>query len=212
MMTTIRGLIKTFCKATVAKVKKLSASVTMACSAVTALLSCRLKVLQKLPKFQPILAELGREWEITEELFAGLEEFTCAIYGRPRLKSIDSLWFTLIKEKCGDDDKLHLGHNVDLATLPPCRGVLQQHIRRVNYQVAIWRRAHIAVADVPSPNDGHGWTLNSGHLEPLWVDGPILPEVLVDEVEGLDSGDSDDEHSDDQESPIVSDDSEDSDY
>ena len=168
-------------------------------------------MLQKLPKFQPILAELGREWEITEELFAGLEEFTCAIYGRPRLKSIDSLRFTLIKEKCDDDDKLHLGRNVDLATLPPCRGVLQKHIRRVNYQVAIWRRAHIAVADVPLPTDGHGWTLNSGHLEPLWVDGPILPEVLI-QVEGLDSGDSDDEHSDDQESPIVSDDSEDSDY
>ena len=119
--------------------------------------------------------------------------------------------FTLIKEKCGDDDQLHLGRNVDFATLPPCRGVLQKHIRRVNYQVAIWRRAHIAVADVPSPTGGHGWTLNSGHLEPLWFDGPILPEVLV-QVEGFDSGDSDDEHSDDQESPIVSDDSEDSDY
>ncbi len=171
-----------------------------------------IKVLQKLPKFQPILAELGREWEITEELFVGLEEFTCAIYGRPRFKSIDKLRFSLIKEKCGDDDRLHLGRNVDLATLPPCRGVLQQHIRRVNYQVAIWRQAHIAVIDVPSPTDGHGWTLKSGHLEPLWVDGPILPEVVADEVEGLHSSDSEDEQSDDQESPIISDDSEDDDY
>jgi hypothetical protein len=108
-----------------------------------------IKVMQKLPKFQPILAELGREWAITEELFAGLEEFTCAIYGRPRVKSIDTLRFILIKERSGDADKLQLGRNVDLATLPPCRGVLQQHIRRANYQVAIWRRADVAVSDVP---------------------------------------------------------------
>ena len=47
--------------------------------------------MQKLPKFQPILAELGREWEVTDELFAGLEEFTCAIYGQPRFESIYNL-------------------------------------------------------------------------------------------------------------------------
>ena len=41
------------------------------------------------------------------------------------------------------------------------------------------------VVDVPSPTDGHGWTLDSGHLEPLWVDGPIIPEVLADEVDQL---------------------------
>ena len=50
-----------------------------------------IKVMQKLPKFQPILAELGREWEVTDELFAGLEEFTCAIYGQPRFESIYNL-------------------------------------------------------------------------------------------------------------------------
>ena len=31
-----------------------------------------IKVMQKLPRFQPILAEFGREWVVTEELFAGL--------------------------------------------------------------------------------------------------------------------------------------------
>jgi len=30
-----------------------------------------------------------------------------------------------------------------------------------------------AVVDVPFPTGGHGWTLKSGELEPLWVDGPI---------------------------------------
>ncbi len=115
---------------------------------------------------------------------AGLE-FTCALYARPRFKRTDALRITLIEEKYGDDDNLQFGHNVDLATLPPCCGVLQQHIRRVNYHVAKWRQVDIAIVDVLSPTNGHGWTFNSGHLEPLWVDSPILPQVLVDEVERL---------------------------
>jgi hypothetical protein len=48
-------------------------------------------------------------------------------------------------------------------------------------------------------------------LEPLWVDGPVLPQVLVDEMERLDIGYSDDEDDgEDQESPLDSEDSEDS--
>ena len=172
-----------------------------------------IKVLQKLPKYQPILADLGREWQVTEELFDGLEEFTCAIYGRPKFKSVDSLRYTLIKEKCCGDDGLHLGRNVDLATFPPYRGALQQHIRRVNFQVAIWRRADLPIVEVPSPTDGHGWTLNhAGHLEPLWVDGPVLPGVLADEVDRIDMDDTlDDSDDEESESPPVSSESEASD-
>jgi len=85
------------------------------------------------------------------------------------------------------------------------------HVRRVHYQAAIWRRAYIAIAGVPSPTEGHGWTPNSGHLELLWVDGQILPQVIVNEMEKNDSADSDDGQSDDQEAPMFSDDIEDSD-
>ena len=34
---------------------------------------------------------------------------------------------------------------------------------------------------------GHGWTISSGELMPLWPDGPILSHVLVDEKEGQNS-------------------------
>lgn len=170
-----------------------------------------IKVMQKLPKYQPILADLGKEWKVTDELFDGLEAFTCAIYSRPKFKSVNSLRYALIKQKCCDDDRLHLGRNVDLATLPPSLGALKQHIRRVNFQVAIWRRVDTPVVEVPSPNDGHGWTVSSaGDLEPLWVDGPVLPEVLVDELEKLDI-DTDDE-SDNEEFPLISSGSDDSEW
>ena len=42
----------------------------------------------------------------------------------------------------------------------------------------------------------------------LWVDGPILPQVIADEVEELDSDDSDDDEFYEQDSPAASDDSE----
>ncbi len=71
--------------------------------------------------------------------------------------------------------------------------------------------AYIAVVDIPSPTDGHGWTLGSGYLEPLWVDGPILPKLLQMKWKDLDSGDSDDGSGDD-ESIVAVDSDEDDDY
>ena len=38
-----------------------------------------------------------------------------------------------------------------------------------NFQVGIWKRAHIAQPDVPNPSQGHGWTMVDGSLEPLWT-------------------------------------------
>ena len=73
-------------------------------------------------------------------------------------------------------------NNVDLSVLPPCPCVSFHHIRRANYQMCIWRNAYIPVLDVPSPVDGHGWQLVSGHLEPLWIDGNFVPQVVVDSV------------------------------
>ena len=73
-------------------------------------------------------------------------------------------------------------NNVDLSVLSPCPCVFLQHIRRANYQMCIWRDAYIPLLDVLSPVDGHGWQLVSGHLEPLWIDGDVVTQVVVDSV------------------------------
>ncbi len=44
--------------------------------------------------------------------------------------------------------------------------------------------------------------MDSGHLEPMWVDGPIIPEVLVDAVDQQNASDSDDEVSDNEDSDV----------
>ena len=54
---------------------------------------------------------------------------------------------------------------------------------RCNYQVRIWKLAHVAEPSVPNPNDGHGWTFETGIMQPKWTDGEVMPWQLVDILE-----------------------------
>ena len=49
-----------------------------------------------------------------------------------------------------------------------CRKALIQHIRRANFQMAIWRRADTPLIESPKPTDGHGWRADDdGSMMPL---------------------------------------------
>ncbi len=76
---------------------------------------------------------------------------------------------------------------------------LDQHLRWVNYQVAIWKRAHEANPILPSPTDGNCWTTADGQLEPLWTDGDIIPKSLVDDLEDVQAESFDEENENDEE-------------
>ena len=172
-----------------------------------------IKTMQKMPKYQPLLAKLGDSWEVSEDLVKDLEEFTCAMYGKPRFTNIDDLRYTILKGKCDVEGKLDPSNNVDMGSLPPCGKSLLQHIRRVNYQVGIWKRAYIAEPEIPNPADGHGWVMVDGRLEPMWCEGDILPRQLTSILESVvQSEEEDDSDSDVEDSvPIPSDDSMESD-
>ena len=77
--------------------------------------------------------------------------------------------------------------NVNLATIPPCKRCLEIHIRRVNYQVAIWKHAHIAKPAIPTPSEEHGWIIEDGEVQPLWLKGddfvpPATTDILIDSI------------------------------
>ena len=139
-----------------------------------------LKVLQKNPKFVEALGQLGESWNVSTELVDELEKFVWIVYGRSRVQSVDELRYIRIQELCDKEDKLSPSENIDLATFPPCRKSLEQHIRRVNYQVGIWKKASVPDPDIPEPTDGHGWHVIDGKLEPLWFEDDLLPKQLVD--------------------------------
>ena len=58
----------------------------------------------KKPRFITTFECLGNSLEEPPHLFHELEEFTCAIYGKPHVKKIDDLRLQPIKQNCGVDD------------------------------------------------------------------------------------------------------------
>ena len=62
--------------------------------------------------------------------------------------------------------------------MPPNSARLEQHVRRANYIIEIWKTAHIAKQELPKTWEGQGW-LSTG--EPLWCsEAMILPASLID--------------------------------
>ena len=104
------------------------------------------------------------------------------MYGKKKDSDINKVRADKLKEKCGIN-KLDPTKNFHIAPLPPCKMALEQHIRRANYQVGVWKNAHLNAPTIPDPTAGHGWHVVDGLLEPLWVDGPIIPRSMEELLE-----------------------------
>ena len=156
-----------------------------------------MRILNQNSKFIQIFSEVRNSWELDERILSGLEEFTCRLYGFScRVKKVDEAREIKVKKMCGSSLELRQGLSVDLSTFPPCKRVLFQHMRRVNFQVCVWKRAHEHYPEIPSPLD-HGFHINTetGKLEPLWFEGDVIPKALIDVLaeEETDEGDLADE-------------------
>ena len=85
-------------------------------------------------------------------MITGVEEFTCRLYGfGPRVKHVDEASEIKVNKMCGSSLELRPGLSIDLSTFPPCKRVLFQHTKRVNFQTCIWKRAHENNPEIPSP-------------------------------------------------------------
>ena len=76
-----------------------------------------------------------------------------------------------------------------MLTLPYYHHAVEHYNHIYNEQTNRSPYQSSADVDIPLMTHGHGWTISSGELMPLWADGPILSHVLVDEKEGQNSGD-----------------------
>ena len=101
-----------------------------------------------------------------------------------------------VRKIVGGDEKLTSKSKVDLARLPPCHSALKQHLQRMNYRVALYKRADESILKRPY-DDGQGWIrTEDGLLEPGWFCGAALPNTLVTL---LDTGDLDEEKEEEEE-------------
>ena len=106
------------------------------------------------------------------------------MYGRPKFVHVDDLRFYMLNDKC-KNETISLNSNIDLSALPPCRKSLVQYTRLANFQRTIWKRAHVPAPDIPEANDGNGWHVCDGTLQPLWTEEDeklTLPEAVINDI------------------------------
>ncbi|KAK6184936.1 hypothetical protein SNE40_007284 [Patella caerulea] len=139
-----------------------------------------IKLLEKSQMYQESFAQVGNSWDIEDSLFDILEQFTCLLYNNSRIQKVNQLRFLDLQAKC--DGHISTG-NIDISSLPPSKSSLSQHIKRVNYQVCIWKLAHVAKPFIPKASDGHGWTIENGEMRPKWMDKSVMPREMVDILE-----------------------------
>ena len=95
----------------------------------------------------------GNQWSVPTCFVDELEELTCAIHGQSRFSSVDELRLQKFKEECENQSA-----GVVFPEILTCIATsLVQHIKMVNYQVAIWKRVHETEPEIPHPCD-HGRT------------------------------------------------------
>lgn len=157
-----------------------------------------IQLVQKHCHFQELFTKLGEYWTVSQNTQKGMEEFTCALYGKARIKEVNDLRYSLLQTKCGGSNTNPSSASAyDLSVLPPCSTCLQEHVKRVNFQVGIWKRSHIAKPDIPDPVEGHGWTLDEkGMMVPRRTDADIMPVELVDILERTKRNDECDDEED----------------
>ena len=68
--------------------------------------------------------ELGRSWEISDNLRAGIEKFACHLYSSNK-SSVD------------EEKQLSSKQVIDLSTLPPCQSTLTLNLISANYVVRL---------------------------------------------------------------------------
>ena len=84
------------------------------------------------------LRRLGDIWEVLGDLMDEQEAFTCALYGNPRTTNLNLLHYKKLPLLCDTADSIFkASESIDFPNLPPCLRGVKQHIKHVNYEVAI---------------------------------------------------------------------------
>ncbi|KAK5859272.1 hypothetical protein PBY51_003352 [Eleginops maclovinus] len=130
-----------------------------------------LKLVKSNKAYQEAFSELGRSWDVSDELFKKLQEFTCCMYVHStRTIDVNTLRHQLFCARRGEAES---------SQLPPCKDCLFMYAMRANYQAAIWRRSLKTQPSVPDPKES-GWTTDDeGKLAIEWMSGLPAPDAVL---------------------------------
>ena len=127
------------------------------------------KIVEKNSKFVEVFASLGCSWNLQDNVFNGLEEYVCYLYGF-RKKDINYARHELFQRTYSRDNKI-----TDLSLLPPCQSTLKLHASRANVVAKLWKSADETNVCIPDAAL-EGWDEN---LQIHWLDN-AFPENVID--------------------------------
>ena len=110
----------------------------------------------------------------------GVTRFVSFLYGQ-KTSNINEARFKAFMRMTGGSKKEPLAKlkKLNCASLPPCKKVLDNQIRRANFVARYWKNANQTdPTSMESPTD-YGWRENqNGMLEPDWYPGYSLPTCI----------------------------------
>jgi hypothetical protein len=115
-----------------------------------------------------LISKLGEHYTVTTQVCENLIEFTIkTIYSDTKSTTLGQARATKwrqMKHKC-------------TSRLPPDEDSLRHHIKRANYQTAVWN--NYKNPDTPPSPLNHGWTSRSGILLPIMSSAPAIPTNIA---------------------------------
>ena len=153
------------------------------------------EIMMKSQKFTDAFATFG-EIEFTESV---IEEFVCGIYGYKRQTDINEVRHIMFEAKSKPQNSLKpldTIKSIDPTSFPPCRKVLDLHMKRAWYIARLYKTAITAYTCYEYTPIDFGWRLSvcRNFLEIDWFHGDQLPcevESIADNAEELEESDSD---------------------
>ena len=129
------------------------------------------QVLLRHEQHQDSLGLLGSERNLSDGVATQCEAFICDLYPSSRMKprTVDELRYFLFCQNRTQKNEL----------LPPTSDGLLQHLKRVNYQTFVWRKALTAIQHLPQP-ESNGWVREDSLLKPLYMTKEPAPSSLLE--------------------------------
>ena len=130
-----------------------------------------LRIVKEHKAFQDMFKLLGTDWELSDNLFEKLQEFTCRMYcSRPQTNDINELRYKLFCVR---------RENIESIQLPPCADCLCMHTLRANYQAAVCKHRLQSRPVIPCPTS-HGWNQDGTRVVIQWISWRPAPASVLE--------------------------------
>ena len=144
------------------------------------------ELMTKSQVFQETFAKLGSD-DFTDKVLDVIEQFVCALYGKPRISSVNEARHDIFCSKYKPNQPNQPLQNIkgcDASLLPPCQSVLSNKVRRCNFIAHTWKNAHKSNTTSMQP-ENNGWHLLDQNYSITWFEGDQMPQIISNDVDQI---------------------------